>query len=297
MKRWVRLLCMLAAGALLAACTTGGGSDRVVVGSGNFTEGLILGHMYADALEHAGIQVDRSKIGVGPREIYFPALERGELDLVPDYLGSTYDHLAANQTGPITEVGELRAALAALLPDGIVLLESSPAQDQDALAVTEETARRLGLRTVSDLAPVAATLVAGGPAEEETRRTGLRGLKDVYGIVFKEFVVTDALGPVTLEALRTGRIDVARVGTTAGFLSTEHLVVLAEDRPLIQPENVTPLVRAEVRTPAMDQALDAVSAALTTEELAELNKRVEIDKEDPADVAHDFLVRKGLLNA
>ncbi|MGH8909574.1 MAG: glycine betaine ABC transporter substrate-binding protein [Egibacteraceae bacterium] len=311
MTRGFRLLGGLLAGVLLASCAAGAesgaeGGEPIVVGAGNFTEHLILANMYADVLEDAGLRVDRSKIGVGPREIYFPAMENGEIDVMAEYLGATYNFLSSRQEGGaseaevLTEVEELRAAVGALLVEqdtGLELLESSGAQNQDALAVTQETARRFNLRTVSDLAPVAGQLVAGGPPEEETRRTGLRGLMEVYGITFKDFVVTDAGGPVTLEALKTGRIQVARVFTTSGFIAAENLVVLEEDRPLIPGENVTPIVRSAVRTPALDEALNAVSAALTTEKLTELNRRVEIDQEDPADVAHDFLLREGLIQA
>lgn len=314
MRRCARLLAVLAVGVLLAGCAAAGGDiagtggpeardETIIVGSGNFTEHLILANMYADALEHAGFQVNRSKIGVGPREIYFPAMENGEIDVMPEYLGATYNFLFSRQSGEseapvLTEVEKLRAAVAELLMQqntGLELLESSPAQNQDALAVTQETAQRFNLQTVSDLAPVAGQLVAGGPPEEETRRTGLQGLMDVYGITFKDFIVTDVGGPVTLEALKVGRIDVGRVSTTTGFIEAENLVVLEEDKPLIPAENVTPIVRAAVRTPVLEQALNAISRALTTDKLIELNKRVDIDKEDPADVAHDFLVQEGLI--
>jgi osmoprotectant transport system substrate-binding protein len=315
MRRCARLLAVLAVGVLLAACAAAGGDiagtggpeardETIIVGSGNFTEHLILANMYAEALEHAGFQVNRSKIGVGSREIYFPAMENGEIDVMAEYLGATYNFLFSRQDGGseapvLTEVEKLRAAVTELLMQqntGLELLESSPAQNQDALAVTRETAQRFNLQTVSDLAPVAGQLVAGGPPEEETRRTGLQGLMDVYGIMFKDFIVTDVGGPVTLEALKVGRIQVGRVSTTTGFIEAENLVVLEEDKPLIPSENVTPIVRAAVRTPALEQALNAISRALTTDKLIELNKRVDIDKEDPADIARDFLVQERLLS-
>ncbi|MGH8929259.1 MAG: glycine betaine ABC transporter substrate-binding protein [Egibacteraceae bacterium] len=313
MRRGFRFFSVLVAGVLLAACAANEGniaggqaqSGTVVVGAGNFTEQLILGNMYADILEDAGFPVDRSKIGVGAREIYFPAMENGEIDVMAEYLGATYGFLSSRAEGAgepdvLTEVDELRTAVMQALEaqgTGIVLLESSEAQDQDALAVTQETAERYNLQTVSDLAPVAGELVAGGPPEEETRRTGLRGLEEVYGIVFADFVVTDAGGPVTLEALRQGRIQVGRVFTTTGFIAEENLVILEEDRPLIPGENITPIVRQEALTPEMEEALNAVSAALTTEDLTELNRRVDIDREDPSDVARDFLVQADLLPA
>ncbi|MGH8900887.1 MAG: ABC transporter substrate-binding protein [Egibacteraceae bacterium] len=293
MKRTKRLVGLLAVALLLAACGTNGGS--IVVGSANFPEQLVLGNMYAIALEDAGFAVTK-RLNIGQREIYFPALASGEVHVFPEYLGATYAHLSAQKGSSevITEVGELRAATSALLPESLVLLESSPAQDQDALAVTQEIAQRFNLETVSDLAPVAGQLVAGGPAEEDTRRTGLAGLKDVYGIQFKDFVVVTT-GPQTVEALKSRRIQVGRVFTTDAFIEAEGLVVLKEDKLLIPGENVTPIVRKEVLTPQLEQALNAVSKALTTEKLTALNKRVQLDKEDPEAVARNFLVEEGLI--
>jgi osmoprotectant transport system substrate-binding protein len=316
MTRLVRAVSALVLGLLLAACAAGGGNiagteapappqgeaagGPVAVGSANFAESVILGNLYALALENAGLQVER-RFNLGSREVYFQALTNGEIDMFPEYLGATHGHLTAGggqgggQEQVLTEVGQLRMAVTDALPEGLVLLESSQAQDQDALAVTEATASQYQLETVSDLAPVAGQLVAGGPAEEETRRVGLPGLREVYGIEFADFVVTDAGGPVTVEALRSNRIQVGRMFTTSGFIEAENFVVLHEDRPLIPAENITPIVREEVVTPRLEAALNAVSAALTTEKLTALNKRVEIDQEDPETVARDFLQAEGLL--
>jgi osmoprotectant transport system substrate-binding protein len=314
MTRLVRVISALVVGMMLAACAAGGGdvagteapaqpqggdsAGPVVVGSANFAESLILGNMYALALEDAGLTVER-RFNLGSREVYFQALANGEIDAFPEYLGATHGYLTA-QSGAsegevLTDVEELRTAVSEALPEGLVLLESSQAQDQDALAVTQATADQYQLETVSDLAPVAGQLTAGGPAEEETRPVGLPGLREVYGIEFGEFVVTDAGGPVTVEALKSNRIQVGRVFTTSGFVEAEGFVVLQEDRPLIPGENITPVVREEVVTPELEEALNGVSAALTTENLTSLNKRVEIDQEDPEDVARDFLMTEGLI--
>lgn len=271
-----------------------GDVGTITVGSANFAEQLILGNMYAIALEEAGFDVE-ANLNLGSREVYFPALQSGDLDVMPEYLGAAYGFLAEGEEEVLTEVDELRAALEEVLPADLVLLESSEAQDQDALAVTQETADEYGLVTVSDLAPVAGELVAGGPAEEETRAVGLPGLRDVYGIEFADFIVTDAGGPQTVEALNSGRIDVGRVFTTSSFIEAEGFVVLEEDQPLIPGENITPIVRQEVAVPEVEEVLNAISAALTTDELIDLNARVELDNDDPDVVARDFLVEKGLI--
>ena len=270
------------------------GGGTVTVGSADFAEQLILGNMAALVLQDAGLEVE-TQLGLGAREVVFPAMESGDVDVVMEYLGATYAFLSEGQGEVLTDVEELRGALEEVLPEGLVLFESSSAQDQDALAVTAKTSEEYGLEAVSDLAPVAAELVAGGPAEEETRPTGLVGLREVYGIEFSEFVVTDAGGPQTVAALKEGRIDVGRVFTTSGFLQVEDFVVLAEDKPLIPAENITPIAREDALTPAAREALDALAAALTTEDLITLNARVEVDKDDPDVVAREWLEEKGLL--
>lgn len=283
------------AGGASEAPTGGGGAEgSVTVGSANFAEQLILGNMYADVLEEAGLTVERN-LNLGSREVYFPALVNGDLDVLPEYLGSTYNFVAEGEAQVLTEVEELRSALEETLPAELTLLESSAAQDQDALAVTQETADEFGLTTVSDLAPIAGELVAGGPAEEETRATGLPGLQEVYGIEFGEYVVLDSGGPQTREALEAGRVDVARVFSTSAFVEADELVVLEEDMPLIPAENVTPIVRTDAVTPELEEALNSVSEVLTTEDLTTLNARVEIDQEDPDVVAREYLVEQGLV--
>ncbi|HZB60447.1 MAG TPA: ABC transporter substrate-binding protein, partial [Actinomycetota bacterium] len=191
---------------LLAAC--GGGDDAldegtqpneqasVTVGSTNFSEQLILAQMYAAVLEKAGVEVE-VRPNLGAREVVFPALEKGEIDLLPEYNGSVLSFLKTDATE--TTADEVNAALTPLL-DGksLVALEQSPAEDKDGLAVTKETADQYGLAKVSDLKGKAGQLVIGGPPELETRPAGIPGLKKVYGIEdFKEFKALDAGGPLT----------------------------------------------------------------------------------------------------
>jgi osmoprotectant transport system substrate-binding protein len=289
---------------LVAAC--GGGNDAlqggtqpsnkssVIVGSTNFPEQLILAQMYAAVLEKAGVDVT-TRLNLGNREVVFPALEKGDIQLLPEYNGSVLSFLDPKATAVSTE--EVNAALAPLLQaKNLVALQASPAEDKDGWAVTKETATKYNLRTLDDLKPVAPQLVVGGPPELKTRPAGLPGLKKVYGIPdFKEFKALDAGGPLTVSALKKGDIDVARVFTTQGVIAAEGWVLLEETKPLEPAQNVVPIGRADAMTDQVKNALNALSAKITTEELTKLNAQVDVDKKDPEQVARDWLSQQGLI--
>jgi osmoprotectant transport system substrate-binding protein len=290
---------------LLAACGGGGndalqggsqqnGGSTVIVGSTNFSEQLILAEMYAAVLKKAGVKVD-TRLNLGAREVVFPALVKGDIDLLPEYNGSVLAFLDPKATQTTSQ--EVNTALTPLLDaKGLVALEQSPAEDKDGWAVTKETAAKYGLAKISDLKGKAHLLVVGGPPELKTRPAGLPGLKKVYGIEdFKEFKALDAGGPLTTSALNKGDIDVGRVFTTQGAIAQYGWVVLQEDKPLEPAQNIVPIGRKDAMTDQVKQALDAISAKITTEELIKLNKLVDVDKQDPEKVANDWLTQQGLL--
>jgi osmoprotectant transport system substrate-binding protein len=288
----------------VAAC--GGGDDAlqggtqpsdqssVIVGSTNFPEQLILAQMYAAVLEKAGVDVT-TRLNLGNREVVFPALEKGDIQLLPEYNGSVLSFLDPKATATTSE--EVNTALAPLLQaKNLVALEQSPAEDKDAWAVTQETATKHNLRTLDDLKPVAGQLVVGGPPELKTRPAGLPGLERVYGIgEFKEFKALDAGGPLTISALKKGDIDVGRVFTTQGVIAAEGWVVLEETKPLQPAQNVVPIGRTDAMTDQVKNALNDLSAKITTEELTKLNAQVDVEKKDPEQVARDWLTQQGLI--
>jgi osmoprotectant transport system substrate-binding protein len=289
---------------LLAAC--GGGEEAleggtqptekssVIVGSTNFPEQLILAQMYAAVLEKAGVDV-QTRLNLGSREVVFPALEKGEIQLLPEYNGSVLTFL--DQEATAVTADEVNTALQPLLDaKGLVALQQSPAEDKDAWAVTQETATKYNLQKIGDMKPVASQLVVGGPPELKTRPAGLPGLERVYGITsFKEFKSLDAGGPLTVSALKKGDIDVGRVFTSQGVIAAEGWVVLEEDKPLQPAQNIVPVGRKDAMTDQVTQALNALSAKITTEELTKLNAQVDVEKKDPETVARDWLTQQGLI--
>lgn len=142
--------------------------------------------------------------------------------------------------------------------------------------------------------PIASQLTLGGPPECPERPFCEPGLKETYGIEFESFQPLDVGGPQTVNALKAGRIDVGLLFSTSSAIAANDFVVLEDDKNLQQAENITPIVRTEVLDDTIEGVLNDVSGALTSETMIELNGRVEIDQEDPSDVASGFLEEEGI---
>ena len=294
-------LASLAALAMLGLSACGGDSDpmdndagaddadsagTLTVGSANFPENALLAEIYAGALEEAGVDAE-TRLNIGSREIYLEGLADGSIDVIPEYTGNLRLYYNADATG--TEPEEVYSELVEALPDDLQVLEFSEAQDKDAVVVTAETADEYSLSSIADLSGVAGDLTLGGPPEWKTRQTGVPGLKQVYDVEFGDFTELDAGGPQTLNALLDGRVDAGNLFSTDPNVAANDLVVNDDPESLFAAQNVVPLLRAEVVTDEVEAALNAVSAALDTDTLGALVTRVVMDKEDPEDVAADFL--------
>ncbi len=293
---------LMALALVAGACGSGDGADApdgptITVASFNFNESTIMAELYAQVLEANGYPVER-KLNLGNREIVKPALESGEIDLVPEYVGTLLSFLEGTPSADSQATWE--AAKAEFEKSGVTLLAYSPAQDKNAYVVTADTAASLGLSKVSDLAPVAGDLVFGGPPECPDREACLLGLEQVYGLSFAEFKPLDVAGPLTVAALESGDVDVALLFSTQGIIASKGFVVLDDDRGLNPAENLVPAIRIEIVDAYgsdLVDLLDSVSEALTTAELTTLNGRADVDLEDPADVARDWLTRNGFLSS
>jgi osmoprotectant transport system substrate-binding protein len=272
---------------------SGGGSskDGVTIGTANFTENQILGYLYAAVLEAAGVKT-KVRPNLGTREILIPALRGGDIDLLPEYQGALLHYLDPKAKG--TEEGEMQNALAIVLPKGLQILPYGLAEDSDAFAVTRETADKYGLKTLCDLAKQNGKLVIGAAPEVKKRVVGVVGLKDEYGVEFKEFKSLDSSGPLVKGALKKGDVHVANLFTTDTDIAAEGWVVLADPKNLIPGQHVVPLIADRKADSTVRKALARLGAVLTTEQLTELNRQVDKDKKDPEDVANAWAKQHGL---
>ena len=273
-----------------SAATSGSGSaapgGAIVIGSANFPESALLANIYASALTNKGVDAS-TNLNIGSREVYLKALQDGSIDLVPEYTGVLLQYFDPTATATAPE--DVYTALQAATPAGLEVLAKSDAEDKDAVVVTKETADANNLKTIADLAPVAGAFILGGPPEWATRPTGVPGLQSVYGLTFKEFKPLDAGGPLTLNALTGDQIQAGNLFTTDPNIAANDLVVLDDPKSLFAAQNVVPLLTKDSDSPDVEDALNAVSDALDTATLGGLVKQVVIDKEDPADVAKQFL--------
>jgi osmoprotectant transport system substrate-binding protein len=293
---------LLAVALIAGACgdDDGSGGDTkdgptITVGSTNFGEQLILGEIYAQVLEANGYPTARM-FNLGTRPIVNPALKSGDIDLLAEYTGTLLTFEGGTST---TDSDENYAALqAAIEDDGLVALAYAPAQNKNGIVVTAATAAELGLTKVSDLAAHNGTLVFGGPPECPDREFCLIGLQTVYGLDFSQFVPLDVGGPLTVAALEGGEIDVALLFTSDGAIAAKGFVLLEDDMNLQPAENIVPVLHGDIVDAYGDDLvdlLDSVSAAITTAELSELNKRYGIDAVDPDVLANEWLTEKGFL--
>jgi osmoprotectant transport system substrate-binding protein len=284
----------------LAACSSGGGSKpEIKVGSDGFYESKLVAEMFAQVLEADGYAVTRN-LGIGARQVRQPALEQGQIDISPEYVGSGLGYYDPAKT---TGDGEAnRAALAAILEaKGISVLAISPGEDANAGVVRKETADQLGLKSMSDLAAVQDQLKWGLPPECDTNPLCKNAL-EAYGITFppaqrETLAACDA--PIA-EALANKGVDFGWLCSTQPAIAQFGFVELTDDKNTQPAENMTALVRDDLLAKVGDEAafekrLNDVLALLTTEKLTELGVKVAVDQQDVADVAKAFLAENGLV--
>jgi osmoprotectant transport system substrate-binding protein len=293
---------MVALALVTTSCgSTGGPSSSakatIRVASFNFSESIILAHIYGIALKNKGYTITyRDKLG--NREIVEPSLENGLIDLYAGYAATDLNFVDKRQgasleagTDASANVAKLNARLSS---KGVKVLDPSPAVDQNAFAVTKAEADQNHLAKLSDLTPtVAGSWILGGPPECPQRPFCQPGLKSVYGLDFKSFKSLDTGGPLTFAALKQGAINIGLVFSSDGGITANNFVVLEDDKHLQQADNIVPLIRTDVSNSEITTLLNAIDAKLNTPDLTAMNKSADVDKQDPIDIATTWVKDHG----
>ncbi len=268
-----------------SASATGG---PIVVGGANFSESTLLAEIYAGALKAKGIDAT-TKPNIGSREIYLRALEDNSVQVFPEYTGALAFNYDKSFTG--TDPDEVYSKVQSVLPKTLTVLDKSAAEDNDSIVVTKDTAAKYNLKSIADLKAVANDLTLTAPPEFKGRPQGIPGLEKTYGVTFKSF--RPLTGQAIVQALKNGQADAANIFSTDPAIAANDFVQLEDTQKLFGSQNIVPLVRAD-RAEEVKPVLNAVSAKLTTEAIADMLSQTDIDKKDPKAVAQEFLTANGL---
>jgi osmoprotectant transport system substrate-binding protein len=262
-------------------------SKTIVIGSQAYYSNEIIAELYAQVLEKDGFTVKRN-YQIGQREVYLPQLQKGAIDVMPEYSGNLLQYYDKKSTAKTAS--EISAGLEEALPKGLRALDAAEAS----YTVTKQFSEENDVTSLADLKNVKEKLTVGGNSENQTRPYGPKGLKSVYGVDVESKAIEDSGGALTVKALKDGTVQLADIYTADPSIKANGFVTLQDPENLILPQNVTPIVSKKVDAKAAAD-IDEVSKVLTTEALIDLNSKSTVDKEKSSDIAEEFLKGKGLL--
>ncbi|WP_010233643.1 glycine betaine ABC transporter substrate-binding protein [Clostridium arbusti] len=269
--------------------TANGSSSKptIKVGSKDFTESLILGELYSEALEHAGYKVDR-KLNLGDAVVH-TSLVNGDIDLYPEYTGTGL--LSILKEKPIYDSKAVYDEVSAKYKEKfkLIWLNPSEANDSQGLVITKKASDQYNIHTISDLQKNASKLRYASQGEFDKRADGLPALTKAYGqFNFKDEKIYNT--GILYDILHSDKADVAVAATTDGQLSKDEFVLLQDDKHVWPPYNLAPVVRQDILTknPDIKDILNKVTAKLDNKTLIKLNAEVDIDKKEYKTVAKEF---------
>ena len=266
-------------------------SKTIVIGSQQYYSNEIIAELYAQVLEKDGFDVKRN-YNIGQREVYLPQLQKGAIDVMPEYSGNLLQYYDKKSTAKTAS--EIASGLKDALPKGLRALDSAEATDQDSYTVTKAFSEKYDVTSLSDLSKVKDSLTVGANSEFQTRPYGPEGLKSEYGVDVDFKAVEDSGGALTVKALKDDTVQLADIYSADPSIKANDFVSLKDPKNLILPQNVTPVVSSKVSDKAAAD-IDKVSKVLTTDELISLNAKSTADKEKASTIAKEFLTDKGLL--
>jgi len=282
--------------------TAGSDKGSIDLSGQNFTEMQIMAEMYSQLLENEGYSVSTKLVDT--RDVYIKELQSGGVDVAPEYVGALADFLNVTQNGEDAETvtsPDPTESLKALEPladkANITLLEPADASDQNAFAVTQEFAEQNDLATLSDLGALGQPIVLAAAPDCEGRTDCEAGLTEEYGIDITKVLPLGYGSPQAIDSVKNGESQLAEVATTQSNVTAEGLVILEDDKQVQPAQNLIPAMNSDFLqdNPDAADALNKLADTLTTDDLTELNTKVDLEREDPADVAKQYLEDNGLL--
>jgi osmoprotectant transport system substrate-binding protein len=279
----------------------GGAAGSITVGGANFTEMQVMQEMYGALLTDAGYDVEI--VSSDSREIYGQALVDGDLDVVPEYAATMAEFLNREVNGPDAEIvatsdaeSTVNAMQVLAQELGLVVGAPAAAASQNGYAILESVATENDIASLSDFAAFQPEIVLAATEECPTRPFCQIGLEGTYGFTVTELLPLGYGSPQAKQAVVAGEADMVLVGTTDATLEADGLLLLEDDQALQLADNLVPVLNAaSAEDTVLVDTLNSLSDVLTTEDLAELNRRVDADRELPGDVAREYLLEKGLI--
>jgi osmoprotectant transport system substrate-binding protein len=280
----------------------GGGGPTITVGSKNFTEQYVLGNMYVQALDANGFN-GVAKLDLGSEQIADKALQNGQIDLYPEYTGTAlvaivpYKGNPADLNSPQATYEAAKKGYAERKPAD-TMLTPAPFNNTYGIFVRKSVAAREDLTNMGDLATASKDLTFISFSEFQNRSDGYPNVKENYpAFDFKEIKIVNELG-LRYSGLESGEGDVGVGFTTDGQLTSDQLVVMKDPKSIWPFYYPAPVVRSGVlkKYPKIEKVLNEVSASLDVETMRELNGQVDLDQEDPEDVAKQHLEEEGIID-
>lgn len=297
MRKTVVLLLGILVIMLFAGCSllTGKDSNKVVIGGKNFTEQDILVYMMKYVIEDQTKLKVETKTFLGGTSVVAQAIERGDIDIYPEYTGTALINLLGEPVINNPQAAYDKVQKIYKEKKNIVWLEPFGFNNTYTLTMRSDEAERLGIRTISDLAAKADSLMLGCTQEFLERADGQKGLEKKYGF---KFAAASGMDPgLTYAAVRDKKVDVIDGFATDGRIAAFNLKILQDDKSFFPPYYAAPIVRAEVleKHPEIAGALKVLAGKLDDTEMAKLNAKVDLEKQDPKVVAKEWLQAKGLI--
>ncbi|AIM15266.1 ABC transporter permease [Bacillus sp. X1(2014)] len=268
--------------------------DKIVIGSKNFSEQLILGNILADLIEYkTDIKVEK-KLNLGGSQVTFNALNTGNIDVYVEYTGTALVNIL-NQPPKNNPDEVYDYVQKEFKKDGIELLKPLGFNNTYTLAVRQDTAAQYGLETISDLAKVSNNLIMGPTIEFPNREDGLIGLSKTYNLNFKTVNPVD--GGLRYTALKNHKSDIIDAFSTDGLIQAFDLKVLKDDKNFFPPYYAVPIIKEETlkEHPELKKVINLLAGKLTEEKMRELNYKVDSLKQSPEKVAREFLIKEGII--